>query len=60
MSTAQRIVAFLAALVLTFAVGYGIGAAVDPVLDEPDGPPAVDHGRQDPPGGHDQHQEDGS
>lgn len=32
---AQKLAAFAAALVAVFAVGWGVGAAVDPVIDEP-------------------------
>jgi hypothetical protein len=56
MTAAQRIAAFLAVLVLTFAAGYGIGAAIDPVLEEDGGHPAVEHEADRPPeaehGGH--------
>ena len=60
MTAAQRIAAFFAVLVLTFAAGYGIGAAVDPVLDEDDGHPAVDHdAEQAPPAEHGGHEDQG-
>jgi hypothetical protein len=47
----RKLAAFAAALVAAFAVGWGVGAAVDPVIDAPE-PPA---GQHEPAPGHEVH-----
>ncbi|MYR42648.1 hypothetical protein [Streptomyces sp. SID5910] len=61
MSTGLRITAFTAALAATFGTAYGVGKAVDPVVEQ--APPAAhdDHAGEpsaDPGGGHGGHEDE--
>jgi hypothetical protein len=49
MSVPQRLVAFAVAVVLAFGAGYGIGDALDPVLDDDTEHPATEHPTTDHP-----------
>ncbi|MEU9638600.1 hypothetical protein AB0D80_30045 [Streptomyces tendae] len=54
MHTGLRITAFAAALAATFGTAYGVGAGVDPIVEDSAPAPHEEHGERDDPGGPDE------